>query len=109
MSKFDNLKRNKMPNNTQWELWEVFVQPSDGKAFEHVGSVHGADAELALQNARDLYSRRGNVVNIWIVPSSSIVATTPDEKGPFFDPANDRVYLHPNFYKIPRGVNVDIE
>lgn len=95
-------------NDTQGTIWEVFVQPSSGKPFEHVGSVHGSDSEMALQNSRDLYARRGNVVNIWIVPAEAIVATTPDDNGPFFDPSNDKVYLHPNFYKIPRGVNVDI-
>ena len=39
-------------------LWEVFVQKKPGVPFEHAGSVHAADKELALQNARDVYSRR---------------------------------------------------
>ena len=37
---------------------------------EHAGSVHAADAEQALQNARDVYARRGEAVSIWVVPSA---------------------------------------
>jgi ring-1,2-phenylacetyl-CoA epoxidase subunit PaaB len=87
-------------------LWEVFTQAKDGAPHEHAGSVHAADAELALQNARDVYARRGQVVSIWVVPSAAIVASTPAEQGPFFDPADDKPYRHPQFYKTPRGVRV---
>jgi ring-1,2-phenylacetyl-CoA epoxidase subunit PaaB len=95
-------------SDTQWDVWEVFVQANTGKPFEHVGSIHGSDKELALQNARDLYGRRGSVANIWLVPSDAIVASTPEDVSSFFDPSNEKIYRHPNFYKIPRGVNVDI-
>ena len=90
--------------DTQWPLWEVFVQEKSGDAHQHAGSVHAADAELALQNARDVYSRRGKVVSLWVVPAEQIVSTSPGEQGPFFDPANDKVYRHPRFYSVPRGV-----
>ena len=53
---------------------------------EHAGSVHAVDAEQALQNARDVYARRGEAVSIWVVPSAAITASTPDDMGPFFDP-----------------------
>lgn len=85
-------------------LWEVFVQGRSGDPHEHVGSVHAADAELALQNGRDVYSRRGPVNSIWVVPSEAIVASLSEETGAFFDPANDKVYRHPQFYTVPRGV-----
>ena len=84
-------------------LWEVFTQAAGGAPHEHAGSVHAPDAELALQNARDVYARRGEAVNIWVVPSTEITASTPEDTGPFFDPANDKPYRHPSFYKIPRG------
>lgn len=85
-------------------LWEVFTQSKSGAAHEHAGSVHAADAELALQNARDVYSRRGAVGSIWVVPSEAIKATSPEESGMFFDPADDKIYRHPQFYSVPRGV-----
>jgi ring-1,2-phenylacetyl-CoA epoxidase subunit PaaB len=90
----------------QWPLWEVFVQPPQGAPHEHVGSVHAVDAEQALQNARDVYARRGEGVSIWVVPSSAITSSTPEDMGPFFDPGNDKPYRHPQFYKVPRGVKM---
>jgi len=89
-----------------WPLWEVFLQPAPGDAHEHAGSVHAVDAEHALQNARDAYARRNEGVSLWVVPSAAITASTPDDMGPFFDPANDKAYRHPQFYKVPRGVKV---
>ena len=92
--------------DSQWPLWEVFVQPGDGAPHEHVGSVHAVDGEQALQNARDVYARRGEGNNIWVVPTRAIIASTPDDMGPFFDPGNDKPYRHPQFYKVPRGVRL---
>ena len=90
----------------QFPLWEVFGQPEDGAPHEHMGSVHAPDAEIALQNARDVYARRGEAVSLWVVPSAAITASTPSDAGPFFDPGNDKPYRHPQFYKVPRGVKV---
>ena len=73
-------------------------------AHEHAGSLHAPDAEVALQNARDVYTRRGEAVSIWVVPSAAITASSPEEAGPFFDPGNDKPYRHPQFYKVPRGM-----
>lgn len=85
-------------------LWEVFVRSQRGLAHQHVGSLHAADAAMALRNARDLYTRRQEGVSIWVVPSSQVTATSPDEKDPFFSSAADKPYRHPTFYAIPEGV-----
>ncbi len=85
-------------------LWEVFVRPRRGLSHVHVGSLHAEDAELALRNARDLYTRREEGVSIWVVPSASLVASSPEEKDEFFDPAGDKPYRHPTFYDVPEGV-----
>jgi ring-1,2-phenylacetyl-CoA epoxidase subunit PaaB len=89
-----------------WPLWEVFTQGKAGEPHQHAGSVHATDAEHALQNARDAYARRNEAVNLWVVPSAAITASTPEDMGPFFDPANDKAYRHPQFYKVPKGVKV---
>lgn len=91
-------------NDTQWPLWEVFTQPRQGKPHEHAGSLHAPDAEKALENARDVYTRRKEAINLWVVPSDQIVASSPEDEGPFFDPANDKPYRHPKFYNVPRAV-----
>ena len=85
--------------NGAWPLWEVFVRGRRGLAHTHAGSLHAPDAEMALRNARDLYTRRNEGVSIWVVPSTSITASSPDEK-----PAADKPYRHPTFYEIPEGV-----
>jgi ring-1,2-phenylacetyl-CoA epoxidase subunit PaaB len=92
--------------DSQWPLWEVFMQPGGGAPHEHVGSLHAVDAEQALQNARDVYARRGEGINIWVVPTAAITASTPEDMGPFFEPGNDKPYRHPQFYKVPRGVKM---
>jgi ring-1,2-phenylacetyl-CoA epoxidase subunit PaaB len=91
-------------HDTQLPLWEVFTQKDGGSPHEHAGSIHAADAETALQNARDVYGRRGNVVSMWVVPSIEITASPSDQAGPFFDPGAEKIYRHPQFYKIPRGL-----
>ena len=87
-----------------WPLWEVFVRPRRGLSHGHVGSLHAPDAQMALQNARDLYTRRGEGVSIWVVPAAQIIASSPDEKDSFFEPAADKIYRHPTFYDIPDEV-----
>ena len=88
----------------QWAAWEVFTQEAQGAPHEHAGSVRATDAEHALQNARDVYGRRGKVLSMWVVPTGAIAATTPGDYEPFFEPGNDKPYRHPHFYKVPRGV-----
>ncbi|MFC9324095.1 1,2-phenylacetyl-CoA epoxidase subunit PaaB [Kitasatospora sp. NPDC057015] len=78
--------------------WEVFVRPSRGLSHQHVGSVHGADADMALANARDLYTRRGEPVSVWVVRSDDVRASSPSEKDPFFSNAADRPYRYPEYY-----------
>ena len=85
-------------------LFEVFVRAKRGLSHVHVGSVHAPDATMAVRNARDLYTRRQEGVSIWVVAASDIVASSPDEKDSFFDPAGDKIYRHPTFYDVPEDV-----
>jgi len=87
-----------------WPLYEVFVRSRNGLAHRHVGSVHAADAEMAVQNARDVYTRRGEGASIWVVRSDAITASDPADKDALFDPADDKIYRHPTFYTVPDEV-----
>ena len=89
----------------EWPLWEVFIRSRQGLGHKHAGSLHAADAEMAIQHARDVYTRRQEGVSIWVVPAEAITASSPDDKNAMFDPANDKVYRHPTFYKLPDEVN----
>lgn len=88
----------------EWPLYEVFVRSKHGLNHRHVGSVHAADKSMAMENARELYTRRNEGVSIWVVPSNNITASTPDEKEPLFDPSQDKVYRHASFYELPDEV-----
>jgi ring-1,2-phenylacetyl-CoA epoxidase subunit PaaB len=85
-------------------LWEVFIRARAGLSHRHVGSVHAPDAEMALQAARDTYTRRGEGLSIWVVPSVSIVASDPADRGSLFEPTADKIYRHPTFYEVPEDV-----
>ena len=87
-------------------LWEVFVRPRRGLAHVHAGSIHASDAEMALRNARDVYTPRQEGVSIWVVPATEVSASSPDEQDSFFDPAADKAYRHPTFYEVPDGLHI---
>lgn len=88
----------------EWPLYEVFIRSKSGLSHRHAGSIHATDDQMALDNARNTYTRRCEGVSLWVVRSDSIVASDPAETAAFFEPAEDKIYRHPTFYKIPDGV-----
>ncbi|MBI2801677.1 MAG: 1,2-phenylacetyl-CoA epoxidase subunit B [Gammaproteobacteria bacterium] len=91
--------------SNEWPLWEVFIRAKAGLDHKHCGSVHAPDATMALQAARDVYTRRQEGVSIWVVRADQIVASDPGDKHEFFDPMQDKIYRHPTFYQLPEEVN----
>ena len=77
--------------SSTWPLWEIFIRSQHGLAHRHVGSLHAPDAAMAINNARDVYTRRNEGVSIWVVRSELITAGSPEdgEPGP--------VHPHPTF------------
>lgn len=90
---------------TDWPLWEVFIRSKQGLDHKHVGSLHAADAKMAIENARDVYTRRLEGVSIWVVESKQVHASSPQEAGELYEPAVDKIYRHPTFYNLPDEVN----
>jgi len=88
----------------QWPLYEVFVRARGGLDHKHVGSLHAVDARMAIDHARDLYTRRQEGISIWVVASKQITASDPAESDSLFEPARDKIYRHPTFYEIPDEV-----
>ena len=72
----------------EWPLYEVFIRSKSGLSHRHAGSVHAADDQMALDNARDTYTRRSEGVSLCVARSDPIIAS----------------YRHPTFYDIPDGV-----
>jgi ring-1,2-phenylacetyl-CoA epoxidase subunit PaaB len=88
-----------------WPLWEIFVRSKQGLDHKHVGSLHATDAVMAIENARDVYTRRQEGISIWVVESKYITASNPEEAGELYEPAADKIYRHPTFYDLPDEVN----
>jgi len=88
-----------------WPLWEVFIRSKQGLDHKHAGSLHAADAQMAIENARDVYTRRMEGISIWVVESKYITASNPEEAGELYEPAVDKIYRHPTFYQLPDEVN----
>ncbi len=88
-----------------WPLWEVFIRSKQGLDHKHAGSLHATDAQMAIENARDVYTRRMEGISIWVVESKHITASNPEEAGELYEPAMDKVYRHPTFYELPDEVN----
>ena len=86
---------------SEWPLWEVFIRSNNGLDHKHVGSLHAADAEMAIENARDVYTRRNEGISIWVVESKYLHASDPGEQDSLFESARNKVYRHPTFYDIP--------
>ena len=91
-------------NEQAWPLWEVFIRSKQGLDHKHAGSLHAADAAMAMENARDVYTRRQEGISLWVVESKYIHASNPDEAESFFEPAADKIYRHPTFYDLPDEV-----
>jgi ring-1,2-phenylacetyl-CoA epoxidase subunit PaaB len=87
-----------------WPLWEIFIRSKQGLDHKHAGSLHAADAAMAIENARDVYTRRQEGISIWVVESKYIHATNPDEAESLYEPASDKIYRHPSFYDLPDEV-----
>jgi ring-1,2-phenylacetyl-CoA epoxidase subunit PaaB len=84
-----------------WPLWEVFIRSKQGLDHKHVGSLHATDAKMAIENARDVYTRRQEGISIWVVESKYIHASNPEDADSLYDPANDKIYRYPTFYELP--------
>jgi ring-1,2-phenylacetyl-CoA epoxidase subunit PaaB len=97
----DSEKAGTTQANGAWPLWEIFIRSRQGLDHKHVGSLHAADAQMAIENARDVYTRRMEGISIWVVESKYIHASNPAEAGARYDPADDKAYRHPTYYHLP--------
>jgi ring-1,2-phenylacetyl-CoA epoxidase subunit PaaB len=77
------------------EPFEVFRQEKDGGPMVHGGSVIAPDAILALHYAREMFSRRGESVRLWVVRRVDVhELDDPD----VLAPPLDRSYRKPGGY-----------
>jgi ring-1,2-phenylacetyl-CoA epoxidase subunit PaaB len=90
--------------NKEWPLWEVFIRSKQGLNHKHVGSLRAPDSEMAIKNARDVYTRRSEGVSIWVTESKNLFASNPYDADSLYEPSDSKVYRHPSFYEVPDGI-----
>lgn len=66
-------------SDTQWPRYEVFKQDKPNRPHEAIGTVHATDAEVALQNARDVHVRRPDCHSLWVALESRILKRTAQQ------------------------------
>lgn len=76
-----------------WPLWEVFIRSK--LSHVHAGSLHATDAEMAMVNARDVYTRRMEGVSIWVIPSAAIYTLHFTDEESNEEP--ELIHEHPSF------------
>lgn len=64
----------------QFGTFEVFVQPKDGKPFQHEGIVHAPDLELAYVLAKETFTRRFTCTSLYVVDTHEVY-TSPITEG----------------------------
>ena len=77
------------------EPWEVFRQEKDGDPMRHGGNVLAPDRELALHYAREMFSRRGESIRLWVVRRADIAVLDDLD---LLQPPLDRSFKKPGGY-----------
>jgi len=56
----------------QLGTFEVFVQPKEGKPFQHEGAIHASDLEMAFVLAKETLTRRFTCTSLYVVDTRSV-------------------------------------
>jgi ring-1,2-phenylacetyl-CoA epoxidase subunit PaaB len=91
--------------DTEWIVWEVFQQEKRGEHHKHVGSLHAPDPEVALVLAKENFARRGECVNLWVVPAHQVFATAYEDADVFVH-TTDKNYREPAGYQGLRRTKI---
>jgi ring-1,2-phenylacetyl-CoA epoxidase subunit PaaB len=63
----------------QLGTFEVFVQPREGKPFQHEGAVHAPNLEMAFILAKESFTRRFTCTSLWVVETSDVFVSPTTE------------------------------
>jgi ring-1,2-phenylacetyl-CoA epoxidase subunit PaaB len=63
----------------QFGTYEVFVQPKEGKPFQHEGIVHAPNLEMAYVLAKEAFTRRFTCVSLYVVDTRSVYVSPMTE------------------------------
>lgn len=63
----------------QFGTFEVFVQPKEGKPFQHEGCVHAPNLEMAYVLAKETFTRRFTCVSVYVTDTRDVLVTPTTE------------------------------
>lgn len=63
----------------QFGTYEVFVQPKEGKAFQHEGIVHAPNLEMAFVLAKEAFTRRFTCISLYVTDTRNVYASPMTE------------------------------
>lgn len=65
--------------DTQGHIYYVFEKERADLPHRNAGAVHAPDAEMAMENARDVFVRRPNCLSLWVLPGRAVFSKTVQE------------------------------
>jgi ring-1,2-phenylacetyl-CoA epoxidase subunit PaaB len=63
----------------QFGTFEAFVQPKDGKPFQHEGAVHAPDLEMAYVLAKETFTRRFLCTSLYVADTRNVFVSPMTE------------------------------
>jgi ring-1,2-phenylacetyl-CoA epoxidase subunit PaaB len=70
----------------QFGSFEVFVQPKEGKPFQHEGALHSPNIDLAFILAKETFTRRFTCTSLFVVETRNVfVSPTTDGNTNVYD------------------------
>jgi ring-1,2-phenylacetyl-CoA epoxidase subunit PaaB len=63
----------------QFGTFEVFVQPREGKPFQHEGIVHAPNLEMAYVLAKETFTRRFTCVSLYVADTRDVFVSPMTE------------------------------
>src|SRR5688572_31611006 len=74
----------------QFGTYEVFVQPKEGKPFQHEGIVHAPNLEMGFVLAKEAFTRRFTCVSLYVTDTRNVyVSPMTDGAISAYDFVND--------------------
>ena len=87
----------------QFGTFEVFVQPKEGKPFQHEGIVHAPDLEMSFILAKEAFTRWFTCVSLYVCDTRSVyVSPLTDGTNNAYDFISDSIEKRPekNSYEV---------
>jgi ring-1,2-phenylacetyl-CoA epoxidase subunit PaaB len=63
----------------QFGTFEVFVQPKEGKPFQHEGAVHAPNIEMAYVLAKETFTRRFTCTSLYVTDTRTVFVSPMTE------------------------------